>query len=52
MLKNFKSIKRDIENNIYCNEMIMFDEHDRDNNNIKSVYKSFQNIRLQSEKEM
>ena len=31
---------------------MIFDEYSKDSNNIKSVYKSFQNIRLQSKKEM
>ena len=31
---------------------MIFNEYSKDSNNIKNVYKSFQNIRLQSKKEM
>ena len=40
-LRSFESIKRDIKNNIYHNEIIIFDKYSRDSNDIKSVYKSF-----------
>ena len=44
--RSFKSMRRNIENNICCDKTIMFNEHSRDSNNIRSVYKSFQSTRL------
>ena len=52
VLKSFESTRRSIKNNIYHNETTTFDEHSRDHNNIKSVYKSFQSARLQSKKKI
>ena len=40
-LRNFKSMKRNIKNNIYCNETTTFDKHNRDSDDIRSAYKSF-----------
>ena len=41
VLRNFENIKRNIKNNIYYNEMMIFDEHNRNSDSIKSAYKSF-----------
>ena len=51
-LRSFESMRRDIRNNICCDEMTTFDECNRDSNSIRSVYKSFQSARLQNEREM
>ena len=41
VLRSFESMKRNIKNNIYHNETMMFNECDKNSNDIKSVYKSF-----------
>ena len=51
-LRNFESMRKDIENDICHNEMTMFNKHDKDSDSIRSVYKSFQSARLQSERKM
>ena len=48
MLRSFESIKRIIKNDICDNEMITFNECDRDSDDIKNVYKVFkvQNFKI------
>ena len=50
--RSFESMRRNIKNNICHSETTTFDEHNRDSDNIKSVYKSFQSARLQNKEEM
>ena len=52
VLRSFKSIKKSIKNNICYNKIMMFNEHSKDNDNIKSMYKSFQSTRFWSKKKM
>ena len=39
--RSFESTRRDIKNNICCSEITTFNEHNRDSDSIRSVYKSF-----------
>ena len=51
-LRSFESTRRNIENDICHNEITIFDECDKDSDDIKSAYRSFWNAKFWNEKEM
>ena len=41
VLRNFESTKKNIKNNIYCDKMTTFNKYNKDNDDIRNVYKNF-----------